>query len=184
MFVNDIYKSSLEIDLIPNFVKQHIIEGITLEDNQYFTDIGVPEALRDTRNELISQLARPAVFFDRDNTLIVDGGYTHKIKDFQWVKGAVQTIREFNKKGFFVFIVTNQAGVAHGMFCEKDVCNFHEYMRTEAVKNDCNIDGILYCPHHPDGQNEKYRLFCASRKPDSGMIEKFIKHWLRYLILY
>jgi D-glycero-D-manno-heptose 1,7-bisphosphate phosphatase len=120
---------------------------------------------------------RPAVFFDRDGTLNEDLGYVHRFEDFRWLPGAKDAIRRLNAAGVYVFVVTNQSGVARGMFGEDAVAALHAGMRDELRNIGAAIDDFRYCPHHPDVGADPYRRVCACRKPAPGMILDLIAHW-------
>ena len=119
---------------------------------------------------------QPAVFFDRDGVLNIDHGYTYRQEDFEWMPGAIETIKRFNDRGFLVFVVTNQSGVARGYYKEADVNKLHQYMQQELAQHAAHIDAFYYCPHHPYGQG-KYRKVCDCRKPRPGMILKALSEW-------
>ena len=72
---------------------------------------------------------RPALFLDRDGVINVDKGYVSRIEDFEWVEGAAETIATFNKRGWFVFVVTNQSGIARNYYTEADMNALHEWMQ-------------------------------------------------------
>lgn len=114
---------------------------------------------------------RPAVFFDRDGTLNVDTGYLHEISKFQWMPEAREAVQYVNARGFLAIVITNQSGVARGMFPERDVPALHEHMNAQLAALGAHIDGFYYCPHHPEAAVEEYRQDCACRKPKSGLIE-------------
>jgi D-glycero-D-manno-heptose 1,7-bisphosphate phosphatase len=113
---------------------------------------------------------RPAVFLDRDGTLIEDMGYINHIDRlhvFPWTGPAV---RKLNEAGIPVVVVTNQGGVAMGYFPEVLVEDIHDKIRSELNKSGATLDAVFYCPHHPNGVVEKYRRTCQCRKPAPGLL--------------
>lgn len=120
---------------------------------------------------------RPAVFFDRDGVLNVDHGYTYRSQDFQWMAGAIDTIKFFNDHNYQVFVITNQSGIARGYYTEQDVGVLHQFMNEELDKYGAHIDAFYYCPHHLDGTVTEYQKSCTCRKPEPGMIQRASKEW-------
>lgn len=120
---------------------------------------------------------RPAVFLDRDGVLNVDSGYVHRIEDFVWVDGALDAIRQFNALGYWVFVVTNQSGVARGYYDEAAIDRLHRWMVDEAARAGARIDDFRYCPHHPEGSVADYARACACRKPAAGMLLDLMAAW-------
>lgn len=120
---------------------------------------------------------RPAVFFDRDGVLNKDTGYVYRKEEYQWFPGAIETIKFFNDKEYFVFVVTNQSGVGRGYYCEQDVRTLHDWMNSQLAKAGAHIDAFYYCPHHPEAKLEKYRQICNCRKPGPGLIMQALTEW-------
>ncbi|MCP3464990.1 MULTISPECIES: HAD-IIIA family hydrolase [unclassified Bradyrhizobium] len=113
---------------------------------------------------------RPAVFFDRDGVLNVDREYTFQISEFVWIEGAIEAVKAVNDAGYFAFVITNQSGVARGLYEESDVHILHDWMATQLAAHDARIDAFEYCPFHPEGVVERYRCVSDRRKPQPGMI--------------
>jgi D-glycero-D-manno-heptose 1,7-bisphosphate phosphatase len=120
---------------------------------------------------------RPAVFFDRDGVINLDHGYVGDADHFDLVEGAARALRLCREAGYLVFIVTNQAGVARGLFEEKDVNALHAHMKALLAAEGAVIDDIRYCPHHPEAIRARYRKECAWRKPGAGMILDIARQW-------
>ncbi len=111
-----------------------------------------------------------AVFFDRDGVLNEDVAYLYKIEDLRWVEGARETVAFLTRTGYKIFIVTNQSGIARGYYTIEQMDALHAYMRTEFEKLGGKIEGIYYCPHHPEGNVPEYTCTCDCRKPKPGML--------------
>jgi D-glycero-D-manno-heptose 1,7-bisphosphate phosphatase len=115
---------------------------------------------------------RPAAFLDRDGVLNVDTHYAHLPEHIEWVGGAPQAIAQLNAAGYFVFVVTNQAGVARGLYDEASVRRLHDWMAAELSGAGALVDAWYYCPHHPSEGLPPYRLDCDCRKPKPGMLQQ------------
>lgn len=122
-------------------------------------------------------MQRGAVFFDRDGVLNQDRGYIHRVQDFFWIEGAQEGIRLVNQVGLYVFVVTNQSGVARGYYSEHDVKQLHAWMQRQLHSFGAHIDDFRFCPHHPDAPLSKYRKRCVCRKPQPGMIDDLLDTW-------
>lgn len=169
--------ASMEEDILPKLVKTGQVQAATIAG--YFIDIGLPETLETARNDLVENLRRPAVFFDRDGTLVEDEGYTHKVEDLVWKPGAIASVRALNGLGYAVFIVTNQAGIARGYYGEAEMQKFHAAMQRELARAGARIDGFYHCPHHPEGKVPELTKVCGCRKPATGMLDRaFNEHLL------
>lgn len=116
-----------------------------------------------------------AVFLDRDGTINIEKNYLYKTSEFQFLPGAVDAIRNMNRKGYKIIIITNQAGVARGYYTEQDVENLNEWMKRILFLQDVFVDDIFYCPHHSEYGSDKYRIDCDCRKPRPGLIKKAIE---------
>jgi D-glycero-D-manno-heptose 1,7-bisphosphate phosphatase len=113
---------------------------------------------------------RPALFLDRDGVLNEDRDYVHRAEDFAWVPGARETVALANRLGFWVFVVTNQSGVARGFYDEAAVAALHAHVAAELAAAGARIDAFRHCPHHPDAAVTAYRRACDCRKPKPGML--------------
>ena len=118
----------------------------------------------------------PAVFLDRDGTLNVEHGYVHEIDNFQFIDGAIEALQELKKMGFALVLITNQSGIARGMFSEDQFMQLTEWMDWSLADRDVDLDGIYFCPHLPDAPVEAYRQECDCRKPHPGMLLSAQKH--------
>lgn len=114
---------------------------------------------------------RKTVFLDRDGTINVEKNYLYKVEEFEFIYGAIEAIKLFNENGFYVVVISNQAGIARGFYTPNDVHILHDFIQRELRKHNALIDAFFYCPHHPEGAVEIYRQNCNCRKPNTGMIE-------------
>ena len=122
-------------------------------------------------------MKRPAVFFDRDGVLNQDSGYVFEVSKLRWIDGAREAVKAANDAGYFVFVVTNQSGVARGLYQETHVEALHRWMADELAKIGAHIDAFEYCPYHPDAVIERYRQVSQRRKPAPGMINDLLERF-------
>ena len=120
-------------------------------------------------------MANKAIFLDRDGTINADHGYVHKIDDFQFIEGVGKALKQLQDKGYLLVLVTNQSGIARGYFSETQFHQLTEWMDW-SLDEDYGVvlDGIYYCPHHPEGKGE-FKAECDCRKPKAGMFLEAIK---------
>ncbi len=116
-----------------------------------------------------------AVFLDRDGTINYEKNYVHKIEDFELIPGTLEALRLLTDYKIKIYIITNQAGIARGYFTEEQFHDLTRHMLSCFDKNECKIEEVLYCPHHPDGIIPEYTQKCLCRKPGTKLIEEVIK---------
>jgi D-glycero-D-manno-heptose 1,7-bisphosphate phosphatase len=114
---------------------------------------------------------KPAVFLDRDGTLNVEKNYLHRIEDWEWITGAPLAIKALRNQGFTIIVVTNQSGIARGMYGRDDVVKLHDYVNAELAKLGTKIDAFYFCPHH-----QNFGEACDCRKPKAGMLFEAAKN--------
>ena len=166
---------SLEADVMPALAIDGKLRG-TLGTG-YFRDIGVPEDFARAQTEIPALLRRRALFLDRDGVLNVDHGYVGCRERFEWTDAAKQAIAYATAAGWHVFIVTNQSGVARGLYDEDAVRALLGWIADEARAAGGTIDDARYCPYHPDGIDDAYRRAHPWRKPEPGMLLDLIRCW-------
>jgi D-glycero-D-manno-heptose 1,7-bisphosphate phosphatase len=115
-------------------------------------------------------MATPAIFIDRDGTINEDIGYLSSLDELIIYPFAAEAIRLINDAGLKAIIVTNQSGIARGLYTEQTLAAIHAVMIEELTREGARIDAIYYCPHHPRIGDERYRKTCACRKPRPGML--------------
>ena len=114
----------------------------------------------------------PAVFLDRDGTLIKDIGYLRSTREVAFYPWSIDAVRALNQAGFPVVVTTNQSGVARGIITEPMIEDVHRHLSMLLDAGGARIDAYYYCPHHPEGTVEIYRTRCDCRKPACSMIER------------
>lgn len=120
-------------------------------------------------------MANRAVFLDRDGTINEEVGYVNHLDRFLLLPYVGQAIRLLNQHGFKAVVITNQSGVARGYFPESLIDQVHQKMKSLLEMEGSHLDGIYYCPHHPDVGPPPYRQKCRCRKPDTGLVERATK---------
>ena len=111
-----------------------------------------------------------AVFFDRDGVLNEEVGYLWQIEQFKWIDGARDAVKLCNERGLLTVVVTNQSGIARGLYTKKDVDALHAFMQESLAEVGAHIDAFYYCPHHPKGTVAEFSVECDCRKPKPGLI--------------
>ena len=114
---------------------------------------------------------------DRDGVINEDSGYVHKIKEFIWKKNLIKAIKYLNDNNFYVFIVTNQAGVSRGYYKENDVIKLHQWLSYELNKKGAYIDDFFYSLYHESSKKKFTHREKKLRKPDTGMIKLAMSKW-------
>ncbi|HET6225483.1 MAG TPA: HAD family hydrolase [Bacteroidia bacterium] len=107
-----------------------------------------------------------AIFLDRDGVINVERGYTHRLEDFVILPDVMEVLQEWQNQNFLLIVITNQSGIAKGLYTQEDVECLHSFLMDEFKKHRIRISEIYYCTHHPDVCN------CICRKPNSLFVEK------------
>lgn len=116
--------------------------------------------------------SKPAVFLDRDGVLTVENSYVCSVEELEIFPYARECIQQIHKKGFYAIVITNQSGIARGMFTEEELHRMNRMLVQET-----GVDAVYYCPHHPQGIVEKYKVICDCRKPKTGLLERACKDY-------
>jgi D-glycero-D-manno-heptose 1,7-bisphosphate phosphatase len=114
----------------------------------------------------------PAVFLDRDGTLIEEVGYLDRVDRIELFPWTIEALRLLRRDGYRLFVITNQAGIARGYFDEAFVEGVHRHLGERFAAAGAPVDGFYFCPHHPEATLPAYRMACTCRKPRAGMIER------------
>ncbi len=121
-------------------------------------------------------MANPAIFLDRDGVINVDTGYVYLVDDFKFIDGVIDALLQLKQKGYLLVVVTNQSGIARGLFTEEQFMSLTEWMDWSLADRGVDLDGIYFCPHHPSEGSDQYRKSCTCRKPGPDMILDAVKH--------
>ncbi|KPJ69609.1 hypothetical protein AMJ44_03125 [candidate division WOR-1 bacterium DG_54_3] len=113
-----------------------------------------------------------AVFLDRDGTIVEDVGYMNTPEQIKFIPGAIEAIKMLNEGGYKVVIISNQAGVARGLITEDMLQTIDKTLHKWILHGGAHLDGIYYCPHHPEHGVYPYKQVCECRKPHPGLIKR------------
>ncbi len=117
-------------------------------------------------------MSRKAAFIDRDGVLNEERDFVHRIEDFTFLPGAVEALRLLRLAGYLLVVITNQSGIARGLYSESDYLALTEHMRERLAAAGVSLDAVEYCPHLPEAPLERYRRDCDCRKPKPGMLRR------------
>lgn len=158
-------KFSLESDYFERVVDGGALRAVECAGG--FIDIGVPEDY-ELAQTMLAPLAKSwkLAMFDRDGTINVDTGHLHEPEKLELIPSTVDIMRGYSDDpDYKVVVVTNQAGIAKGLYTEADMRRLHRYMDAELDKLGVHVDAWYFCPHHPDFTGP-----CGCRKPAPGML--------------
>ena len=114
-------------------------------------------------------------FVDRDGTINVERNHLHRREDFEYLPRAVEGLRVFGRNGAKIIIVTNQAGIAKGLYGEAEFNALTDWMLADLAARGVVIDQVVYCPHHPQGVVAEYRRECDCRKPGTALLSRALE---------
>jgi len=162
-------------DAIASLVTQGAVHVVPAKG--WCCDTKLPEHFAIAQHEAPRRLHRPALLLDRDGVLNVDHGWVGTRDRFEWMPGALDTLRHATQAGWHVFVVTNQSGVARGLYDEAAVRTLLSWMAEQAHRTGGTIDDSRYCPYHENAVVEAYRRAHHWRKPEPGMLLDLIHAW-------
>jgi len=168
-------KNSLENDLLPSLINQKKINGRVFK--KFFIDIGSTYYLKNASKKLKVYFEKPAIFLDRDGVINYDYGYVHKIKNFKFRSGVLNGLKYIINKNYYIFIVTNQAGIGKKKFKESDFFKLHKEVNKKLKKFNIFFNDLQYSPFHPKAKIKKYKKNSLMRKPGNKMINNIIYKW-------
>ena len=167
--------TSLEDEVLPSLIKKRKISGFFVKN--FFLDIGTPKNFKNAKNLLLKNCTKPAAFLDRDGVINYDTGYVHKIKDFKFRPGVIAGLKLLRNKNYYIFIVTNQAGIGRGVYSENQFYKLQNNLKEKLQKKDIFFDDINFSPYHPEAKIKKYRKITDLRKPGNLMVKQINNKW-------
>ena len=166
---------SLENNILTNLIIKKLIKARLIQSK--FIDIGTYKNLNLVKNNFHEQFEKPAVFLDRDGVINHDYGYVNNLKNFDLRLNVIKGLKYLNKKNYNIFIVTNQSGIARGIFTEKNYLNFNKKIKEMFFKKNCFVNDMQYCPFLKGATVKKYDKRSKLRKPGNLMILNIMKKW-------
>ena len=115
---------------------------------------------------------KKALFLDRDGTINVDKGYVYEKEEFEFQPGIFELVKKYAEQGYLIFIVTNQSGIARGLYTEKDYLQLTDWLKAAFSEKGIKIEKVYHCPHLPEISGS-----CSCRKPNPGMIVEAISEY-------
>ena len=167
---------SLENDIIPKLIRKEKLYGDRV--NKFFIDIGTPKNLMKAFKIIPSVFTKNTAIFDRDGTINYDFKYVHQMENFKIKPGIIKSLQYLTKKNFQIFIITNQSGIARGLYSIKYFYSFQKEIKQFFLHKKVIIRDVYFCPHHPTIGKNKFKKKCNCRKPKVGLYKKLEKEWL------
>ncbi|MDO4978956.1 MAG: HAD-IIIA family hydrolase [Candidatus Saccharibacteria bacterium] len=172
------------IDLDRQVLKPMVVKGevMAYDSPEYVMDMGTPERYhkveKDYNDGIVEakNLARKqrAIFIDRDGTINEHIGFVRSADDIKILPGVAEAIKKINESGRLAIVITNQPVIARGEVTEEELWMMHNKIETLLGEEGAYLDGIYYCPHHPDkgfvGEIPELKIECDCRKPKPGLI--------------
>ena len=123
-------------------------------------------------NQVKFEKYKKAAFLDRDGVINEDTGYLHSIKDFKWIKGAIEALKILKKHNYLIIVISNQSGVGRGFYTEKQVNDLHSWINKQLLEHKVKIDDFFFSTELPTEKIENSR-----RKPSPLMINEAVKKY-------
>ncbi len=175
-------KADFGRDIFPNIFRSEDIYGYNTAE--YLKDLGTPQRLEEVNADYSGgrigrfniENKRKAIFLDRDGVINKEINLLYRVEDFELLPGAASAVKCINRSEFLAIVVTNQPVVARNLCNIDELEEIHRKMETLLGRESAKLDGIYYCPHHPDKgypeENPAYKIDCDCRKPKTGMLKK------------
>ena len=168
-------ESSLENEVLPNLILRKKISGKIFKN--FFIDIGSRSFFKKAPKLLFKHFSKRAAFLDRDGVINYDYGYVHNIKKFKFRKGVIKGLKLLTKRNFYIFIITNQAGIGKNIFNIKNFEKLHLELKKKFINQKININEVKFSPYHKNAKILHFRKNSKFRKPGNLMIESIFKSW-------
>ncbi len=183
-----------DIDLPKIDLDRHLLKPLAgtgkmfcYDSPEYVKDMGTPERFEAVTHDFESgkvfarnlRNKQKAIFLDRDGTINKYKGFLRNIDDFELLPTVAEAIKQINRSGYLAIVVTNQPVIARGEVTFAELDEIHNKMETLLGADGAYLDGIYFCPHHPDsgfeGEVAELKLVCDCRKPKPGMLIQAVK---------
>lgn len=152
-------------DYILNLCKERFLEILNKKiDNKFIY-------------KFFSNIYSKVILLDRDGVINKNKGYVGFKNQFTFQRGAVKAIKYLNAKGYNIFVVSNQSGIARGYFTDKDVQDLHNYLKDQLMEKYCFINKIYYSPFHKNGVIKQYTKNSQCRKPGIKLFNELTREW-------
>ncbi len=168
-------ESSLENEVLPNLIIKKKISGKIFKN--FFIDIGSRSFFKKAPKLLSKHFSKRAAFLDRDGVINHDYGYVHNIKKFKFRKGVIKGLKLLTKSNFYIFIITNQAGIGKNIFNIKNFEKLHLELKKKFINQKININEVKFSPYHKNAKISHFKKNSKFRKPGNLMIESIFKSW-------
>lgn len=182
--IEDVDGKIIKVDLDRQILKPLCETGtmFAYDSPEYVKDMGTPERFHAVQRDFETGVVenknlknqQRAIFLDRDGTINKYVGFLRKIDEFELLPGVAEAIKQINSSGYLAIVITNQPVIARGEVTVEELNEIHMKLETELGKQGAYIDGLYYCPHHPDkgfeGEIVELKFDCDCRKPKPGLI--------------
>lgn len=122
-------------------------------------------------------MQKKAVFLDRDGVINEERGYVWLRNDLVLLPGVEEALRQIRNAGYLTIVITNQSGIAKGLYTKQDVKDLHCHLEQDLKAQGAHIDAFYFCPHHPEGKVAEYSVQCDCRKPGNGLVLQAANDW-------
>ncbi len=184
--IDKIIKHDVELDIMKDFIKSslgslNVVSSLSID---YIKDIGTTKRLQEQRKKIkrFSFKNQKICFIDRDETIINDQGNQNIVNEIKFKPFLLELFKFLQKNSYKIILITNQPGVAKGLFSIEELEKFHDHLQLKLIKEGVKpLNAIYYCPHHPQkgfpDENKKYKINCNCRKPKQGLVKSAIKEF-------